>query len=97
MVRLVVLILLLLLLVVCMGVIFNTHVLASQSGLNSEVAEIIEIGLNCVPVAVCAILSALTARINKIVLFTGVLDILYLSNPMVCGRMSIFRRLCYGD
>ena len=53
---------LLILMVGCEGVVLDAHALASRSGLDPDVAENIEIGLNCVLFTSCTILAALTVR-----------------------------------
>lgn len=65
--RLTISIILMVLLTTCVGVIAGAHTLASQSGLDPDVADNIAVGLNFILVASCAIWAGLIARmINQI-------------------------------
>lgn len=89
MARLIVLIILLIPAVTCMGVIVGAHTTASQSGLDPDVAENIEVGLNYILVASCSILTALIARmINQVKLSRQI----FLSFFLYSWRNSIYSR-----
>jgi hypothetical protein len=65
--RSVCLIVLLLILAVCMGVIISAHAVANHSGLDPDVTENINVGVNYLLVASWTFLAALIARLINLV------------------------------
>ncbi len=101
MIRLVVLVILLILTVTCSGLTVSAHTAATQSGLDPDVAGIIEIGLNCVLITACAIIATIMARfiaqvkLSKQILlsffFYSWRNYVYGKNHQILPTLSIFR------